>query len=145
MSARPPNLVVVVLGTGGVHKHHAVHIEDFDARHASATVLIGKRRYALQSPTRLGELRMVGTCNGRPFTAQVERGGVKNPLAIRVGHNGLQIETLALLPRAAELLQLMPHKPPPDLSRFLLSPMPGLLADIRRYTRQAIWGSRMDR
>ena len=25
----------------------------------------------------------------------------------------------------------MPHKPPPDLLRFLLSPMPGLLADIR--------------
>ena len=128
---RLPNLVVVVLGTGGVHKHHAVHIEDFDARHASATVLIGKRRYALQSPTRLGELRMVGLCNGQPFTAQVESGGDKRPLAIRVTHNGLQIETLVLLPRAAELLQLMPHKPPPDLSRFLLSPMPGLLADIR--------------
>ena len=128
---RLPNLVVVVLGTGGVHKHHAVHIEDFDAQHASATVLIGKRRYALQSPTRLGDLRMVGLCNGQPFTAQVESGGDKRPLAIRVTHNGLQIETLVLLPRAAELLQLMPHKPPPDLSRFLLSPMPGLLADIR--------------
>ena len=24
----------------------------------------------------------------------------------------------------------MPHKPPPDLSRFLLSPMPGLLVSI---------------
>jgi propionyl-CoA carboxylase alpha chain len=24
----------------------------------------------------------------------------------------------------------MPHKPPPDLSRFLLSPMPGLLVDV---------------
>ncbi|MEO5771431.1 MAG: acetyl-CoA carboxylase biotin carboxylase subunit [Burkholderiaceae bacterium] len=126
-----PDLVVVVLGAGGAHTHHAVHIEEFDARHGSATVLIGKRRYALQSATRLGELRMEGTCNGRPFTAQVERGGAKNPLAIRVAHNGLQIETLALLPRAAELLKRMPHKPPPDLSKFLLSPMPGLLAEIR--------------
>ena len=126
-----PDLVVVVLGTGGVHTHHAAHIEEFDARDASATVLIGKRRYALRSDTRLGDLRMVGTCNGRPFTAQVERGGDKNPLAIRVVHNGLQIETLVLLPRAAELLKLMPHKPPPDLSKFLLSPMPGLLADVR--------------
>ena len=35
-----------------------------------------------------------------------------------------------LLPRAAELLKLMPRKAPPDLSKFLLSPMPGLLADI---------------
>jgi propionyl-CoA carboxylase alpha chain len=24
----------------------------------------------------------------------------------------------------------MPHKPPPDMSKFLLSPMPGLLVDI---------------
>jgi propionyl-CoA carboxylase alpha chain len=32
--------------------------------------------------------------------------------------------------RAAELLALMPDKPPPDLSKFLLSPMPGLLTDI---------------
>ncbi len=126
-----PDLVVVVLGPGGVQTHHAVHIEGFDAVRGSATVLIGKRRYALQSATRLGELRMEGTCNGHPFTAQVERGGLKNPLVIRVAHNGLQIDTLALLPRAAELLKLMPHKPPPDLSRFLLSPMPGLLADIR--------------
>jgi propionyl-CoA carboxylase alpha chain len=33
-------------------------------------------------------------------------------------------------PRAAELLALMPQKKPPDTSRLLLSPMPGLLASI---------------
>jgi propionyl-CoA carboxylase alpha chain len=32
--------------------------------------------------------------------------------------------------RAAELLRVMPFKAPADLSKFLLSPMPGLLADI---------------
>ena len=90
----------------------------------------GRRRFAIQSTTQLGDILMTGTCNGRPFSAQVERGGAKNPLAIRVAHNGMQIETLALLPRAAELLKLMPHKAPPDLSRFLLSPMPGMLADV---------------
>ena len=35
-----------------------------------------------------------------------------------------------LSPRAAELNLLMPFKAPPDLSRFLLSPMPGLLVDV---------------
>ena len=73
---------------------------------------------------------MHGTCNGKPFSAQIERGSAKHPLGIRVTHNGLQIETLVLLPRAAELLKCMPHKPPPDLSKFLLSPMPGLLVDV---------------
>jgi propionyl-CoA carboxylase alpha chain len=35
-----------------------------------------------------------------------------------------------LLPRAAELHKLMPHKAPPDMSKFLLSPMPGLLVQV---------------
>jgi propionyl-CoA carboxylase alpha chain len=35
-----------------------------------------------------------------------------------------------LSPREAELYGLMPPKAPPDLSRFLLSPMPGLLVDV---------------
>jgi propionyl-CoA carboxylase alpha chain len=30
----------------------------------------------------------------------------------------------------AELYKLMPFKAPPDLSRFVLSPMPGLLVDV---------------
>jgi propionyl-CoA carboxylase alpha chain len=33
-------------------------------------------------------------------------------------------------PRMAELHKLMPYKAPPDLSRFVLSPMPGLLVDV---------------
>jgi propionyl-CoA carboxylase alpha chain len=37
---------------------------------------------------------------------------------------------MVLSPRAAELLRLMPFKAPPDLSRWLLSPMPGLLVQI---------------
>jgi propionyl-CoA carboxylase alpha chain len=65
-----------------------------------------------------------------PFTAQVELNSAKSPLAFRVSHDGTQIEALMLAPNAAELFKLMPHKPPPDLSRFLLSPMPGLLVDV---------------
>ena len=43
-----------------------------------------------------------------------------------------------LTPRAAELLALMPFKPPPDLSRFLLSPMPGLLVHVAVKPGQAV-------
>ena len=71
-----------------------------------------------------------GTCNGQPFTAQVERGTAKNPLILRISHNGTQIDALVLSKRGAELHKLMPYKAPPDLSKFLLSPMPGLLVDV---------------
>jgi len=134
-----PDLVVVVLDREGRHRQHAVRVDGFDAAAGTADVVVEGRHYAIRSASRLGEPLMVGACNGRAFTAQVERaystagaatGGAKSPLAIRVAHDGTQIEALVLLPRAAELFALMPHKAPPDLSRFLLSPMPGLLVDV---------------
>ena len=125
-----PGLVVVVLDEAGAHRHHPVHVDGFDAVTGCADVWVGERHYAMQSLSRLGDALMSGTCNGRPFTAQIERSGAKNPLGMRVSHNGARIETLVLLPRAAEFFALMHHKAPPDMSRFLLSPMPGLLADV---------------
>jgi propionyl-CoA carboxylase alpha chain len=126
-----PDLVVVQMQADGQQgQHHAVRIDEFEPVSGKADVVIGERHFAIQSISKLGSVLMQGTCNGKAFTAQVERGNAKNPLAIHVSHNGLQINTLVLLPSAAELMKLMPHKAPPDLSRFLLSPMPGLLADV---------------
>jgi propionyl-CoA carboxylase alpha chain len=71
-----------------------------------------------------------GSCNGKPFTAQVERGTPRNPLALVVQHDGTRIEAMVVSPRMAELHRLMPFKAPPDMSKFVLSPMPGLLAEV---------------
>ena len=68
--------------------------------------------------------------DGKLFAAQVERGVGKNPLAIRIAHNGTRLDALVLSPRTAELHALMPYKAPPDMSRYVLSPMPGLLVDV---------------
>ena len=43
---------------------------------------------------------------------------------------GGQADMLVLTPRQAELYALMPVKAAPDTSKFLLSPMPGLLASV---------------
>ena len=40
------------------------------------------------------------------------------------------MNALVVSPHTANLYKLMPFKAPPDLSRFVLSPMPGLLADV---------------
>jgi propionyl-CoA carboxylase alpha chain len=67
-----------------------------------------------------------GTINGREVCIQVER----RSLHYRLFHWGTQVDAMVLTARAAELYALMPQKPPPDLSKYLISPMPGLLAEV---------------
>jgi propionyl-CoA carboxylase alpha chain len=45
---------------------------------------------------------------------------------------------MVMTARDAHLLSLMPVKPAPDLSKFLLSPMPGLLAEIAVQVAQEV-------
>jgi propionyl-CoA carboxylase alpha chain len=121
---------VVVLGAEGQNQHHPVTVSDFEYDSRKSTVTLNGKRYEFQSFSAMRELRLQGSCNCQPFTVQVERGTPKNPLALRITHNGTQIDAMVLSPRGAQLHQLMPYKAPPDLSKFLLSPMPGLLVDV---------------
>ena len=124
--------VVIVLGAEGQNQQHEVTVTDFeiDGKSLSSAVSVGGKSYQISSTATLGQIRVQGACNGQGFTAQVERGVGKNPLALRIAHNGTQIDALVLSPLGARLHKLMPFKAPPDLSRFLLSPMPGLLVDV---------------
>ena len=126
------DFVVVALGQQGLATQTPVSVLDFDGKTGASLIKVGSSSYQLCSNYRLGEIRISGTCNGQEFVAQVERGVLagKNPLAIRVSHNGTQIDALVLSRRAAELHALMPYKAPPDMSRFVLSPMPGLLVEV---------------
>ncbi|RYX93317.1 MAG: acetyl/propionyl/methylcrotonyl-CoA carboxylase subunit alpha [Comamonadaceae bacterium] len=123
--------VVVELGEGGQNRQHAATVSDFEAAAGSSVVEVNGKRYEISSPKwHLGGSRIRGTSNGQAFSAQVERGVGKNPLAIRILHNGARLDAIVLSPRTAELHALMPYKAPPDMSRFVLSPMPGLLVDV---------------
>jgi len=122
--------VVIGLGEGGKNIHEAVTVRDFQAESGSSAIETGGKRYEICSRWHLGGARIRGTVNGQPFAAQVERGVGRNPLAIRIAHNGTRLDTLVLSPRAAQLHALMPYKAPPDMSRFVLSPMPGLLVEV---------------
>ncbi len=68
----------------------------------------------------------MATVNGEPVCMQVDRNG----MSYRLFHRGTQVDVMVLTPRAAELSKLMPYKEQPDLSKFLLSPMPGLLVSL---------------
>jgi propionyl-CoA carboxylase alpha chain len=82
--------------------------------------------YEILSGWKLGESLFNGTCNGEEFTLQVERHKTRYSLF----HWGTRADFMVMSARAAELLALMPEKPAPDLSKFLLSPMPGLLREV---------------
>ena len=83
-------------------------------------------KYEIISDWRLGQPILHGTCNGEEFTLQLERRGIK----YRLFHWGAQVDLTVLSARAAALLALMPEKAPPDLSKYLRSPMPGLLREV---------------
>ncbi len=122
--------VVIQLGAEGKNAPKSVLVADFEVKSGSSRIDSGANSYEICSNWHLGGARIRGTVNGKPFTAQVERGVGKNPLAIRINHNGTRLDALVLNPRAAALHALMPYKAPPDMSRYVLSPMPGLLVDV---------------
>jgi propionyl-CoA carboxylase alpha chain len=84
-------------------------------------------RYDIVSNWRPGQLCLRATINGtHKITAQVERKGVKYALVL----DGAHYECMVLSPLGAELQRRMLVKVPPDTSKLVMSPMPGLLTNI---------------
>ncbi|MGF7161412.1 propionyl-CoA carboxylase alpha chain [Rhodoligotrophos appendicifer] len=67
-----------------------------------------------------------GAIDGLPMTVQVRR--VIN--GYRLFHGGIDVVTRVFTAREAQLAKLMPKKLPPDTSRMLICPMPGLVVSI---------------
>jgi propionyl-CoA carboxylase alpha chain len=123
--------VVVELAADGGARETAVEVR---VDGATYEVTIGAQSRRIEFASRLASIRVEGTVDGAPFRAQVERVGT----GLRDSQYGARIDVRVLTPRAAELRALMPFKPPPDLSRFLLSPMPGLLVNVAVRPGQAV-------
>jgi len=82
--------------------------------------------YQVLTDWRPGQPLIKATVNGTDVTFQIDRAGAGYKLYRR----GAEINTLVCTPRAAVLNRHMIEKVPPDLSKFLLSPMPGLLVKL---------------
>jgi propionyl-CoA carboxylase alpha chain len=67
-----------------------------------------------------------GQVNGHDAAVQVERDGI----GYRLTRTGSVARAVVLTSRGAELAALMPAKAAADMSRFVLSPMPGLLVSL---------------
>ncbi|MBM4196839.1 MAG: acetyl/propionyl/methylcrotonyl-CoA carboxylase subunit alpha [Gammaproteobacteria bacterium] len=100
--------------------HHAVSVTPIDGGYA---VGHAGRRYEVITDWQMGQPLVRATVNVQPVCVQLDRSGVR----YRLSHRGALLDALVVTPRAAEAQRLMLEKVPPDLSKFLLSPMPGLL------------------
>ncbi len=119
---KPDSVVITADGHGQSEYLPVTVVPD----HGGFNVELGGARHHIEFDTPLREVVIHGRIDGQPFCAQIERLG----LAYRVIHNGSQVDAKVVSPLAAQMHTLMPFKAPPDLSRFLLSPMPGLLVDV---------------
>ena len=96
---------------------YSVYIDELD----------GVSRYDIESDWRPGQICLYATINRtQKVTVQVERRGVRYVLVL----DGAHYECMVLSPLGAELQRRMPVKLPPDTSKLVMSPMPGLLTKI---------------
>ena len=104
---------------------YSVYIDELD----------GVSRYDIVSDWRPGQICLYATINGTSkVTVQVERRGTRYFLSL----DGAQYQCMVLSPLGAELQRRMPIKVPPDTSKFVMSPMPGLLTAISVKVGEAV-------
>ncbi|MFL0796427.1 MAG: acetyl/propionyl/methylcrotonyl-CoA carboxylase subunit alpha [Cellvibrionaceae bacterium] len=82
--------------------------------------------YTVETDWALGQPLFKANINGRDLTMQVER----KDSAYKIFYRGAEVEALVLTPFTAEMNEYMIEKEAPDLSKFLMSPMPGLLVSL---------------
>jgi propionyl-CoA carboxylase alpha chain len=90
------------------------------------SVTVNERKYQMRINWSPGLPLAHVQVDGVQHAIQVTRDGVD----WRLRQRGFELSLRVVLPRVAELFSLMPVKQPPDMSRFLLSPMPGLLVKL---------------
>ncbi|MGR3433561.1 MAG: acetyl-CoA carboxylase biotin carboxylase subunit [Shimia sp.] len=91
-----------------------------------ATVTVGGRALRVASDWVPGRTLARLVVDGAPLVLKVG----KIPGGFRIRHRGADLAVHVRTPRQAELAALMPERQPPDTSKLLLCPMPGLVVRI---------------
>ena len=102
---------------------HRVRVEDVEN---GVDVELDGRLIAVRGDWRPGQHLFRGSVNGRDVVMQAD----PEAEGYRLHHGGVEAMAKVRTPRAAELAALMPVKAPPDTSKYLLCPMPGLVVSV---------------
>ena len=134
LAARAGRISGQLDGTAPV-RHTGAWVVDFgQSRHDvridegadGVTVVLDDRAVPVAGAWQPHESLFIGTVAGTAVTVQVRRRGT----ALGLHWRGCTVTARVRTPRAAELAARMPEKAALDLSRFLLSPMPGLVVAL---------------
>jgi propionyl-CoA carboxylase alpha chain len=87
---------------------------------------INDHSIVIRSTWQIGDPVLDCTINAKPRAFTVERNG----LGYRLHHLGAEIDVRVYRGDVAELARMMPKRKAPDLSKFLMSPMPGQLRSL---------------
>jgi propionyl-CoA carboxylase alpha chain len=81
---------------------------------------------SIRSDWQIGEPVLRCMINGQPESFKVERSAI----GYRLYHLGAEVDVVIYTEKVAQLAKMMPERKPPDMSKYLVSPMPGLLQSI---------------
>ncbi|HEX2529617.1 MAG TPA: biotin/lipoyl-containing protein, partial [Geminicoccus sp.] len=93
---------------------------------AAPRVTVNRRAVSVKLDWSPGRFIASAEIDGRRLLVQVDR----RPEGYLLTHRGAQVMALIRTRKAAEYAARMPKKQPPDLSKFLVSPMPGLIVSV---------------
>ncbi|MDG0968356.1 MAG: acetyl/propionyl/methylcrotonyl-CoA carboxylase subunit alpha [Porticoccaceae bacterium] len=110
------------------------HVVSVDLTERGYWVDYSENDYEIISDWSIGEPLFEATINGDMIALQVE--SVAN--GYRLIYRGAEICAQVIKPSAAALMSHMLYKEPTDMSKFLLSPMPGLLVKLSVTTGQEV-------
>jgi len=89
-------------------------------------IVVDGQALAVECDWQPGSRQMLAVVQGKPISLLIHR----RAEGFRLTHGGAERDIVLRTPQAAALARLMPVKVPPDMSRFLLCPMPGLVVSI---------------
>ncbi len=110
---------VVILG----EKHVPIELDLGDGE---ATITVDGKAHAFVSDWVPGNPLLEGALDGRAIAVKV----ADRTEGYVVRHRGVRLRALVCTPMAAELHQRLPEKEKPDLSKLIISPMPGLVVSV---------------
>ena len=91
-----------------------------------ASVKIGKKTHTIVTNWVPGQPLLEGVLDGKSIAVKI----APQTEGYLVRHRGVRLNVLVCTPMAADLHKRLPEKEKPDLSKLIISPMPGLVVSV---------------